>query len=115
MAAAINAARASAELAPLAGDPSLDRMAGAWAAAMASDDRLGHGNFAGRITSIYPNTAGGEDIAEGQPDASSVVAAWMESPPHRANILGDFDRMGVGSARDDSGAIYWCADFVRAG
>ena len=90
-------------------------MSDEWATSMASLDGLSHGDFAGRITAIYPNRAGGEDIAEGQPDATSVVAAWMESPPHRANILGDFDRIGVGSARDSAGTVYWCADFALVG
>ena len=36
----------------------------------------------------------------------------MESPPHRANILGDFTKVGVGARQDGSGAIYWCVDFV---
>ncbi len=25
-----------------------------------------------------------------------IVKAWMHSPPHRANILGNFDHIGVG-------------------
>jgi uncharacterized protein YkwD len=96
-------------------DRVLGQMARNWAASMASGDVLSHGDFAVRITAVYPNRAGGEDIAEGQPDAPSVVAAWMESPPHRANILGEFDRIGVGSSRDSGGTVYWCADFVQIG
>ena len=110
---AINAARASAGLLPLVDDRVLGLMARSWAASMASGEILSHGDFSGRITASYPNRAGGEDIAEGQPDAASVVDSWMQSPPHRANILGDFDRLGVGSARDDGGTVFWCADFVR--
>ena len=112
---AINAARAPADLPPLFADRSLGGMAWNWAASMASEVGLSHGDFAGRITAAYPNRAGGEDIAGGQTDAASVVAAWMDSPHHRANILGDFDRIGVGSARDPGGVIYWCADFVKMG
>ena len=80
---------------------------------MTSMGRIDHGDFADRIGAVYPDTAASENIAEGQPDAASVVAAWMDDPPHRANILGDYDRVGVGMARDDMGSIYWCADFVR--
>ncbi len=113
--AAINAARGSSGLGPLALDPRLERAAESWATAMASRDGLTHGDFAGRITAVYPNTAAGEDIAEGQPTADAVVAAWMQSPPHRANILGAFDRVGAGAARDEAGTRYWCADFDAAG
>jgi uncharacterized protein YkwD len=109
----INAARASNGLAPLMEDPKLDLMARSWAQVMATSVGLSHGDFAGRIEATYPNTAAGEDIAEGQPDAASVVTAWMESPPHRANILGDFNRIGTGSAQDSTGSLYWCADFAQ--
>jgi uncharacterized protein YkwD len=113
--AAINSARSAEGLAALIPDHALGRVSSRFAASMASASVLDHGDFADRIASVYPNTAAGEDIAEGQPDAASVVAAWMGDPPHRANLLGDFNRIGVGMAPDDSGAIYWCVDFVRIG
>lgn len=111
----INAARESAGLSALARDESLMRLAASWAASMASSSDMDHGDFADRISSVYPNTEAAENIAEGQPDADSVVAAWLDDPPHRANMLGDFNRLGVGVGRDDSGSPYWCADFVQAG
>ena len=112
---AINSARVLAGLPVLVDDPALDHSAESRAIAMASGDGLDHGDFAGRIAAVYPNTAAGEDIAEGQRDAASVVDAWMDDPPHRANILGAFDRVGAGSARDATGAVYWCADFDQTG
>ena len=40
------------------------------------------------ISAGYVNwTTGGENIAAGYPTAEEVVAAWMSSPGHRANIL----------------------------
>jgi uncharacterized protein YkwD len=111
--AAINAARVGQGLSALVEDESLDRLASSWAASMATSGVREHGDFAGRIGSVYPNTAAAENIAEGQPDANSLVAAWMNDPPHRANILGDYNRLGVGSDADGSGSIYWCADFVQ--
>jgi uncharacterized protein YkwD len=110
---AINAARASEGLPALAEDDSLARLATSWAASMASSSDMEHGDFADRIASIYPNTAAAENIAEGQPDATSVVAAWMDDEPHRANILGDYNHLGVGTDRDEGGSVYWCVDFVR--
>jgi uncharacterized protein YkwD len=111
--AAINAARASEGLSPLVEDAPLDGLAQSWAASMAASGTMAHGDFASRIASVYPNTAAAENIAEGQPDAASVVAAWMGDAPHRANILGDYNRVGVGSQADESGSIYWCADFAQ--
>jgi uncharacterized protein YkwD len=111
--AAINSARASQGLSALVEDNALTRLAESWSASMAASIDLQHGDFTGRINSIYPDTAASENVAEGQPDANSVVSAWMNDPPHRANILGNYTRLGVGAERDASGTIYWCVDFVR--
>ncbi|MBU3147006.1 CAP domain-containing protein, partial [Clostridium sp. CF012] len=52
--------------------------------------------------------AAGENIAMGQQTASSVMTSWMNSPGHKANILSkNFTDIGVGVAKDKSGAIYW--------
>ncbi len=113
LATAINAARVGAGLPPLAFDPALARVSDSWARSMAGSGTLDHGRFADRVESVYPNTAAGEDIAEGQPTPSDVVAAWLDDPPHRANLLGGFNRLGVGLARADDGTPYWVADFVQ--
>jgi uncharacterized protein YkwD len=48
----------------------------------------------------------GENIAAGQTSASSVMAAWIASPPHRANLeLPSFRAIGVGVAADASGQL----------
>ncbi len=53
-----------------------------------------------------------ENIAHGQPSAAAVVAAWLGSTGHRANILDcSMLAVGVGAARDDTGQIYWTQDF----
>jgi uncharacterized protein YkwD len=111
--AAINGERTSNGLPLLVEDGKLGGTAQSWATSMATATGLDHGDFAGRIASAYPDVAAAENIAEGQPDAASVVAAWMDDPPHRANILGDFNRLGVGADRDEAGSIYWCVDFAR--
>jgi len=57
--------------------------------------------------------AAGENIAMGQPTAASVMTAWMNSPGHKANILSaNFTEIGVGVAKDKSGAIYWTQEFI---
>ena len=41
----------------------------------------------------------GENLAVGYPNADAVVAGWMHSPGHRANILGrDFNEVGIAMA-----------------
>ena len=42
-------------------------------------------------------SAAGENIAQGHQTAQEAVQAWMNSPPHRENILHpDFTELGVG-------------------
>jgi len=38
----------------------------------------------------------GENLAYGFADSAEMVDAWMESPGHRANILGDYKEIGFG-------------------
>lgn len=58
-------------------------------------------------------TSAGENIAMGQPTAASVMTGWMNSPGHRANILNNnYTDIGVGVAKDKSGAIYWTQEFI---
>ncbi|WP_162257928.1 CAP domain-containing protein, partial [Kitasatospora sp. Root107] len=53
----------------------------------------------------------GENIARGQQDAAAVMAAWMKSPGHRANILNcAFTEMGLGT-HFASGGPWWTQNF----
>lgn len=54
----------------------------------------------------------GENIAYGTRTASATVAAWMDSPGHRANILSDkFTQAGFGCYEID-GVRYWTQFFI---
>lgn len=57
----------------------------------------------------YRSRLTGENIAYGPESAEEVVAGWLASPGHCANIMEPRIReMGIGFAVDDSrGAIYW--------
>jgi len=43
----------------------------------------------------------------GKMTAKQVVAAWLKSSAHRANIEGNFTYTGVGVAKDPRGVIYY--------
>ena len=88
-----------------------------------------HGNFVGRIkASRYLQGSGswsvGENIAWGSGELATpneIVKAWMNSPPHRHNILhGQFKEIGLGVTRgvpvrqNYDGATY-ATDFGRRG
>ena len=71
------------------------------------------GNSAGqRATAAgYVWTTWGENIAAGQPDMASVVAAWMASPGHCANIMNNrFRDIGlacVSGTANNTYRTYW--------
>lgn len=58
----------------------------------------------------YPSP-GAENIAKGYSTAAAVVAGWMKSPGHRANILNcKLRAIGVGRAGGSGGPL-WTQDF----
>lgn len=62
----------------------------------------------------YPWQAYGENLAFGYRDARSAVDGWMNSPGHRANIVGAaFTEIGAGHATDANGRIYYAQVFGR--
>jgi uncharacterized protein YkwD len=43
-----------------------------------------------------------------------MVAMWMASPGHRANILSTrYNAVGIGATRGSDGAVYGVQDFIR--
>jgi uncharacterized protein YkwD len=109
---ALNLERGKFGLVSLRESPALNASALAWAKSMATQGVLSHGDFAKRVSAVVPGHAAGEDIAEGQTTVAQVVASWMASPGHRANILGPYTQVGHGEATDSRGNRYWCVDFA---
>ncbi len=99
-----NQARAGAGLAPLTRDSAADAVAREWSGVMAREGRLYHRPDLGTAitTRITPTwTRGGENVGVGG-SVPSLHDAFMGSPGHRANKLGDFNRVGVGVVTDGS-------------
>lgn len=64
-----------------------------------------------------PGAMTGENVAAGQKSVAEVMAGWMNSSPHRANILASgFQDIGVGYAFAGGSSYfhYWCVTFGRA-
>jgi hypothetical protein len=55
----------------------------------------------------------GENVGKG-PNPSSLHRAFMQSPSHKANILGDYDRVGVGAAHDAEGKLFVTVLFMKS-
>ncbi len=54
-----------------------------------------------------------ENIALGQATASEAVYSWLNSPGHRANLLGRYSRVGVAAYTGQDGRAYWCMQLSR--
>lgn len=88
-------------------DPTLDAIAANWAEQMAAANTLSHNPDLSM--EVPPNwTALGENVAQGQPDAASVHQAWMDSPGHRANVLGNYTDIGI--AFLSAGGTTWAVE-----
>ncbi|MFF0224623.1 CAP domain-containing protein [Streptomyces sp. NPDC004629] len=112
----VNGERAKAGCDALTANGALARLAEAFSEDMAARDFFDHTDPDGatpwdRATAAGVTGLGGENIARGQADAAAVMAAWMDSPGHRANILNcDFKTLGVG-VHFASGGPWWTQDF----
>jgi uncharacterized protein YkwD len=100
-----NDVRASAGLAPLGRDGSLDALAIDWARELASSGRLRHSSIPRSIVG-KPWTSAGENVGFG-PSVNTVHSALVASAGHYANIVGaTYTRIGVGVATDSSGQVW---------
>ncbi|HVE76124.1 MAG TPA: CAP domain-containing protein [Actinomycetota bacterium] len=109
----LNHERGANGLAPLAWDPALVHNARAQSERMAASLTIFHnanlaGDFAGGGW-----TALGENVGVGM-DVGGLHHALVFSPSHRANILGDFDRVGMGVVHAN-GMIYLTQVFMKTG
>ena len=70
-------------------------------------------DFGARITNAgYSWKSAAENIAKGRPSAGEVMASWLGSPGHRANIVNcGFRNIGVGVSADATGTLLWTQDF----
>lgn len=105
--ALINAERSRAGCSALAGDQKLTAAAQSHSRDMAANNFFNHRGSAGTTVSDRVTAAGytwrsvGENIAAGYGDAAQVVAGWMASPGHRANILNcAYAHSGIGYVHD---------------
>ncbi len=114
----VNAHRQSIGLAPLTEEPAIgvesrihsDNM-------LAGTTKFGHDGFDGRADRIGASVAWvaiGENVATNMGYADPVATAvegWLNSPPHKENMEGDFNLAGVGIAETD-GYYYFTQIFA---
>jgi uncharacterized protein YkwD len=110
---AMNADRTAAGLAPLCSNGGLAAYAQRWAMWMAQNQSLTHQDLQTVLGGTGFSTVG-ENLLEGPGSMSpaQMEVSWMNSPPHRQNILnGAYTAAGVGMATDSAGQIWVVVDF----
>ena len=117
-----NAQRAAAGVAPLTVNGKLNSAAEGHSGYQASITTMTHDGPGGMSAGARMTNAGyrwgawGENVAYGQADCSSVIAAWMGSAGHRANILNPvFTEIGIAVATGSNGYKYWTMDLAAPG
>jgi hypothetical protein len=110
----INASRANAGLAPLTAKGSLTSYARTHTAAMMDAGEIFHssGSQLGAAGGSGWDRMG-ENVGRGQ-TPSSLHQAFMDSSGHRANILGDYNYVGIGTGSKD-GYLYVTVIFMKKG
>jgi uncharacterized protein YkwD len=112
-AGALNEQRIARGLAPLDWNDQVAQAAQIHSDDMARTGVMQHtgsdGSKAGdRLTRVgFRWGAWGEAVAAGQQTPGDVIAAWMNSAPHRAILLGDYRYVGIGRATNGAGTPYW--------
>ena len=110
----LNQARVQAGLAPLGVVSSVRDVARGWSGQMAGSNTVAHNpNLQAQLQAIAPDWQRiGENVGDG-PDAGTIHQAFMNSAGHRANILGDYNYVGIGVVQ--SGGTTWVTeDFLKA-
>jgi uncharacterized protein YkwD len=112
-----NKARAEEKLPKLAVSKKLQAAAQAHAEEMAERRKMTHAGADGSTVLERVQAAGyklrrcGENIAYGHYTPEHVMRGWLDSRPHRKNILGSFSQVGMGYATAKNGTPYWCVNF----
>ena len=109
--ALVNQARWDAGLSGLNRNAAMDAVALGWARQLAANGTLSHNpNYSSQIPAGWTGAA--ENVAQGYPTAQAVHNGWMNSPGHRANVLGGYTDIGI--ALLDAGGSTWAVEVFGA-
>lgn len=112
----VNAHRSAAGLPRLSVSRCADRFAEDWSATMARTSAFQHRPALRTLLTGCRASAVGENIAAGAVSADQMMAMWMRSPGHRANILSSrFTHIGVAAVPAAGGRTYGTQNFLRLG
>ena len=108
-----NAERTKRGLRPLAGSTCAGGFANRQAVRLAAAGVLRHQALSPILTACHATVAG-ENLAYGNVTPARMMAMWMASPGHRANILSPkYNRLGVSAVRGAGGRVYAVQVFLK--
>jgi hypothetical protein len=112
---AINSSRSSNGLGPLAMDGGLQSHARKHTADMIAANEIFHSS-ADELRAAAGSgwSKLGENVGRGG-TVSSLHSAFMDSSGHRANILGDYNYVGIGTDTSSDGVLYVTVVFMKKG
>jgi uncharacterized protein YkwD len=110
----VNEARASEGLSPLVSSPGLAAHATEHTEQMIAAEEIFHTGRAELAAVAHGWELIGEDVGAA-PDASALVSALLQTSEHSANVLGDYDTIGVGTVRRSDGTLWTTAIYLRSG
>jgi len=111
----INSTRSANGLGPLKMDGGLQSHARKHTADMIAAGKIYHSS-SGELQAAAGSgwTKLGENVGRGG-SVSSLHQAFMDSPGHRANILGDYNYAGIGTDTSANGVLYVTVVFMKKG
>ncbi|MEP6651239.1 MAG: CAP domain-containing protein [Lapillicoccus sp.] len=111
--ALVNAERAAAGLRALSAQPCPDGFAEPWSPTMAAAGGLSHQALEPLLSRCGAHAAAENVGMTSARDPAAMVSLFMNSPGHRANILGaSYTGIGIGAYRDSRGVWWVTQDFV---
>ena len=103
-----NSYRASQGKPVLTHDPNLEKIAQAWADHLVKNSEYKHNpNLSQQVFADNSYRSVAENLVAQRDDGTIALQAWVGSDGHRKNLLGDYNRQGVGVAEGgDYGKTY---------
>jgi hypothetical protein len=112
---AINSTRSSSGLGPLTMESGLQSHARGHTSDMIAADEIYHSSSAELQAAAGSGWDKlGENVGRGG-SVSSLHQAFLDSPGHKANILGDYNYVGIGTDTSDNGVLYVTVVFMKKG
>jgi uncharacterized protein YkwD len=106
-----NSVRAQAGTTPLVRNAALDKVASDWAYQQWKNGAMSHNpHYSTQIPAGWSHA--GENVASGY-TYDTVVQAWVNSPEHYKNLVGDYTDLGVGYYQGSDGKRYWSQVFGK--